>query len=188
MIWSTDKKTYKVEKYFRYRSFLRVQRDFKTHFRCRKAAVKKTIYFWVKKVREHGTVCNLNSKSVNRSTYSSRPKFVRIQANIDQVSELVAQSPKKTLRRRSQELGIKISLFSTILEDDLSLYPYIRSKSNKNLQMKTRKNGYKLPEGLQLNWKKIKIFLITCGFCRGPYLEYCCNYYLQEVPKKVVLI
>ena len=121
MTWSTVEKTYEVEKYFNYRSFLKVQRDFKTHFRCRKAPEKKTIYLWVKKFREHGTVCNLNSKSANRPTNSGRPKFVRIQANINQVSKSVARSPKKLLRRRSQELGVKISSFSTILEEDLSL-------------------------------------------------------------------
>ena len=72
MAWSIEEKTYVVEKYFKFESFVRVQRDFRKHFGCRHVPGKKIIHLWVQKFREHGTICNLNSKNSRMLALLSR--------------------------------------------------------------------------------------------------------------------
>ena len=95
----------------------------KANFRCRQAPSKSSTFDWVQKLREHETLHNLNSKGL-RDTYSSRRVSVRTERNIDAVQDSVGRSPKKCLRRRSQELGISRKSFRRILTSDLNLYPY----------------------------------------------------------------
>ena len=65
---------------------------------------------------------NLNSKGV-RDTYSGRPASTRTQRNIDAVRDSVGRTPKKSLRRRSQLLGISRESLRRVLKD-LHFYPY----------------------------------------------------------------
>ena len=66
---------------------------------------------------------NLNSKGA-RDTYSGRPASARIQRNIDAVQDSAGRSPKKSLGRRSQLLGISRESLRRVLKEDLHLYPY----------------------------------------------------------------
>ena len=59
----------------------------------------------IKTFREFGTCQNLNSKGP-RGINSGQRVSARTERNIDDVRDSVARSPKKSLRRRSQELGI----------------------------------------------------------------------------------
>ena len=102
MPWTVEEKTFCVESYFETKSMVAVQARFKRNFRY---ADKKLMYRWVQKFRAHRTILNLNTKG-NRTTYSGRPKSSRSQANIDAVRDSVGHSPRKSLRRRSQELAI----------------------------------------------------------------------------------
>ena len=80
MAWSVEEKTYVVEKYFiyfKYESFVRLQRDFRTHFGCRNVPGKKMINLWVKKFRELGTVQKVKTDQLIQA---ARPKSVRILA------------------------------------------------------------------------------------------------------------
>ena len=97
-----------------------VQANFMRQFRCRNAPSKSRIFEWVKKFREHGTVQNLNSKGIT-DTYSGRRANTRTERNIDAVRNSVGRSPKKSLRRRSQELGIFRESLRRVLESDPSL-------------------------------------------------------------------
>ena len=63
---------------------------------------------------------------------------VRIQANFDQVWESVGQIPKKSFEKRNQELGTKMGSFT---RERPKTVPPLVSKSNKNRQIMTRKNG-----------------------------------------------
>ena len=119
MSWSTKEKTFCLEAYFDNKSYTVVQ----ANFRCRQALSKSSIFDWVQKFREHGTVQNLNSKGL-RDTYSGRSASARTERNIDAVQDSVGRSPKKSLRRRSQELGISRESLRRILKSDLNLYPY----------------------------------------------------------------
>ena len=69
------------------------------------------------------TVLNLNAKG-KRDTYSGRPKSARSQENIDAIRDSLGRSPRKSLRRHSQELGINRESIRRILVKDLQLYLY----------------------------------------------------------------
>ena len=81
------------------------------------------MYNWIKKFRTHGTILNLNAKG-NRETHSGLPKTSRIPQNIAAARDSVVRSPRKSLRRRSQELGIDRESVRRILITDPHLYPY----------------------------------------------------------------
>ena len=66
---------------------------------------------------------NLIAKG-NRETHSGRPKTSRTQGNIAAARDSVVLGPNKSLRRRSQELGIDRESVRRILITDLHLYPY----------------------------------------------------------------
>ena len=73
---------------------------------------------------------NLNSKGIT-DTYSGRKVSARTERNIDAVRNSVGHSPKKSLRQRSQELGISRESLRCVLKADLHLYPYqIQIKQN----------------------------------------------------------
>ena len=82
------------------------------------------IYRWVNKFRTHATVHNLNRKDTNRHSHSGRPKSSRTPHNVAALSDSVAHSPSKSVRRRSQELGINRESVRRILIADLHMYPY----------------------------------------------------------------
>ena len=123
MSWSTKEMAFCVEAYFACNSYKVVQQSFQRKFQCRHAPSKSRIFGWMQKFREYETVQNLNSKSV-RDTYSGRPASARTQRNIDAVQDSVDRSPKKSLRRRSQLLGISRESLRRVLKENLHLYPY----------------------------------------------------------------
>ena len=124
MAWSIQEKTFFfVETYFETKSFCAVQRGFRRKFQCRHYPDKRFIYRSTQKFREHGTVLNLNARG-KRDTYSGRPKSARSQENIDAIRDSLGRSPRKSLRRRSQELGINRESIRRILVKDLQLYLY----------------------------------------------------------------
>ena len=66
----------------------------------------------------------MNSKSPARPSHSGRPMTVRTTENIAAVKESVLRDPKKSVRRRSQELRLKRQSLLNILRKDLNLFPY----------------------------------------------------------------
>ena len=123
MSWSTKEKAFCVEAYFAKNSYKVVQASFRRKFQCCHAPSKSRIFDWIQKFREYGTVQNLNSKGL-RDTYSGRTVSARTQRNIDAVRDSVSRSPKKSLRRRSQLLGMSRESLRRVLKKDLHLYPY----------------------------------------------------------------
>ena len=108
----------------------KVHANFPRHFRCHQVPSKSRIFDWTQKFREHGTVQNYNSKGLG-DTYSGRRVSARTERNIDVVRDSVGRSPKKSIRRRSQELGIPRESVRHVLKFDLNLYPYkIQIKQN----------------------------------------------------------
>ena len=124
MPWTTEEKTFIVEAYFRLNSINAAQSQFKKRFQCRECPAHSLIYSWVHKFRSHGTVNNLNRKDPDRQSHSGRPKSSRSPHNVAAVRESVVRSPSKSVRRRSQELGIARESVRRILITDLQLYPY----------------------------------------------------------------
>lgn len=123
MKYTNDQRTFCIETYFRTKSYRDVQVQFQRHFGQRDFPSKTMLVKLVKKFRDHGTVHNLNPKGVGPS-HSGRKRTSRTQANIDAVRTSVGRSPKKSLRRRSQQLGIPRESLRRVLISDLHLYPY----------------------------------------------------------------
>ena len=70
-----------------------------------------------------GTVENLNSKSPARPNYSGRPMTVRTTENMATLKVSVLRDPKKSVRRRSQELHLNRQSLLNIIRKDLNLFP-----------------------------------------------------------------
>ncbi len=124
MPWTVREKTFSVEAYLETKSVTTAQARFRKEYKSRHYPCKSIILKWTQKFRKKGTVLNLNSKSVDRDTHSGRPASARTPEKIDAVRDSVARSPKKSLRRRSQDLGIPRESMRRILLKDLRLYPY----------------------------------------------------------------
>ena len=123
MPWTNEEKTFSVETYFETKSNVTVQARFRKQFQRRDYPRKAQIYGWVRKFRTHGTLLNLNAKG-KRDTHSGRPKSSRTPENVRVVRGSVLHSPGRSVRRRSQELGIPRESVRRILINDLQLYPY----------------------------------------------------------------
>ena len=123
MSWTNQQKIFSLETYFATKSYQSVQIQFRKRFHCRNFPSKSTIVSWVKKFREHGTVVDLCSKATG-GTYSGRKKSARTEENIAAVRDSVGRSPRKSVRRRSQELGMTRESLRRVLTSDLHLYPY----------------------------------------------------------------
>ena len=77
---------------------------------------------WVKKFKDTGTLIK-STKKEQKST-SGRKLTARSPENVDTVRDSVGRSPKKSLQRCSQELGLSCSSIHRILKNDLQLHPY----------------------------------------------------------------
>ena len=76
---------------------------------------------------------NPNAKG-KRDTYSGRPKSASSQENINPIRDSIGRSPRKSLRRSSQELGISRESIRRILVKNLQLYPYRIQTKHKLIQ------------------------------------------------------
>lgn len=121
--WTVKERTWCVKQKLQGKKIPEIQAQFLQVFRKEKAPGRQRIYDWQKKFDAHGTVENLNSKSVNRPTHSGRPT-VRTPAMIERVRRDVEQSPKRSTRKRSQSLDIERRTLRRILRVDLGKFPY----------------------------------------------------------------
>ena len=83
---------------------------------------KRQIYRWVYKFQAKESVNKLNKKAENPR--SVRKLTARCPENVDAVRDSVGRSPKKSLRRCSEELGLSCASLQRILKKDLLLYQY----------------------------------------------------------------
>ena len=93
------------------------------HFECEKAPAKSRIQNWVDHFEKYGTVENLNAANENRPSHSGRPKK-RTPELINRVRESLHQSPKRSVRKRSQSLGMSRETCRRVLVNDIGAYPY----------------------------------------------------------------
>jgi len=124
MPWTAEQKIFIVEAYFRQKSIHAAQLQFKERFGCREFPVHSMNYRWVNKFITDGTVHNLNRRDTNRQSHSGRPKSSRTPHNVAAVRDSVVHSPSKSVRLRSQEIGINRESVRRILIADLNMYPY----------------------------------------------------------------
>ena len=73
-----------------------------------KTPYNSLIYRWVNILRKEGTLRHLNSKAPDRRSYSGR-KGIRDEAFGNRIRKSVQDSPNRSTRRKSQELGISLA-------------------------------------------------------------------------------
>ena len=118
MVYTYELRTKIVEWYIETKSYVKTQRWFAAHFETRVKPSRHMIQYQVEKLREHGTVHNLNE------TRSGRQRTGRSASNVHAVRNSVIQSPKKSICRHSQELALTRNSIHRILQKDLNLYLY----------------------------------------------------------------
>ena len=116
MAWTNQEKAYCVEAYFKTGSLKATATAFRKTFQRRNSPAKSQIWRWVAKFR--------SSASIQNEKHLHRLPIVRTQENIAKVQESVERSPKKSIRRRSQQMGFSRESLRRMLNKDLGLYPY----------------------------------------------------------------
>ena len=127
--------------YLESKPYKTVQAKFRRKFSFNTFSAKSNIHQWAFKFKTTGTVLTINKKAA--APTSGRKMTAMTPDNIEAVRTSVGRSPKKSIRRRLQELGIPHVSGHRILNVDLSLYPY-------RIQMK-----HKLPSGHKI--KKVAV-------------------------------
>ena len=114
-LWSLEHRTKIVELYFKTGSIVLAQRAFKRELHRRDAPSKMSILRYVYQFRTEGSVA---------PKHRIRSPTVRTIETIAAVSEAIQRSPRKSVRRLSQQIGKSRSSVHRILKKDLLLFPY----------------------------------------------------------------
>ena len=107
-----------LESYLSTKSTVVTQRVFCREVPGRKTPCRKTIKKIVEKFRNTGSVVNENKG------HSGWYVAVRTRANVQTVRKHLQQSPRKSIRRLSQEADISRTTVQRIIHNDLKLFPY----------------------------------------------------------------
>ena len=91
-------------------------------FNCNNYPQKSQTYCWVHKFQATGSVNNLNKKV--EYPRSDRKLTARCRDNVDALRASAEWRPKKSLRRRFQELVLSRASLQRILKKNLQLYPH----------------------------------------------------------------
>ena len=120
MVYSKEQKIKIVEWWFETKCYTTVRRRYAREFNVHyvRASQQKFIQYTVQKFMTKGTVLDC------RKEKAGAPITARSPANVDRVRASVQQGPKKSLRHRSQELGISITSLQRMLRKDLNNFPY----------------------------------------------------------------
>ena len=116
MARSLEKKTFCVTLYLEKKSLKTVQARYRRRFDFNNFPHKFQITRWVKKFKDTATL--INSTKKGQKLTSGRKLTARSLENVDAVRDSVGQSPKKSLRRCSQELRLSLSSAHRILRND----------------------------------------------------------------------
>ena len=122
MAWKLEEKIFCVTTYIETKSYKTVQARFRRKFNFNTYPGKSQIFLWYRNFQIYGTVNKRSKKLENPS--SGRKLSARSADNVEASRVSVGRSPKKSIRRRSSELGISRSSLHRILTQDLNLYPY----------------------------------------------------------------
>ena len=127
MVFTEQQKIKIITFWYESKSYVEVRRSFCHEFNVHtRDGPKNAIKRIVKHFEDKGTMRNTNKGN------SGWPASVtKIQKNIDKVRNSTINSPKKSLRRQSQELRMSSSSVFHILRKELQLYPYIISVRHK---------------------------------------------------------
>ena len=127
MVYSKEQKIKIVVWWFETKCNTTVHRRYAREFNVRyvRAPQQNFIQYTVQKFMTEGTVLDC------RKEKAGVPITARSPANVDRVRASVQQSPKKSLRHSSQELGISVTSLQRMLRKDLNKFPYKISTCHK---------------------------------------------------------
>jgi len=120
MVFTEQQKIKIIKFWYESKSYVQVRRSFCREFnvRTRVGPKNNAIKRIVRHFEDKGTIKNSNKGN------SGRPASItKNQANIDKVRNSTINIPKKSHRRRSQELGLSSSSVFRILKNELRLFP-----------------------------------------------------------------
>ena len=126
---SVERRIFIVKTYIKTKSPRKTKALFCKHFgldpRFKKnIPSSKTIYKWVSDFELHGSVKNKNKKTTARIAHSGLRLQVRTPENVERVRASAHDTPKRSVRRRSAELGIPRESVRRMLKYDLSMKAY----------------------------------------------------------------
>ena len=116
--YSVQERIKVVEAYFATKSIVLTQRQFGRDFPGRNAPSRLTVRRLLDKFRETGSVGDKNKG------HSGRPRSARTENNIETLRQRLAESPRKSTRRLSQEAALSRSTVIRIIHQDLHMFPY----------------------------------------------------------------
>ena len=147
-------KAYCLKHYCKTNSSKKKQDIFVHQFQYEKAPFKS-------RFQNYGTVGNLYAASDNRPSHSGCPRKRTVDL-IERMGDLVLQSPKHSVGKRSQSLSISHDTCRRVLVQDLKAYPYeiqtkqIRTDSDKKqrkiMAVKILEKVQEKPTFLNLFW------------------------------------
>ena len=117
-----EEKKFGLALYLDTKSLKTVQAKFCRKFSFNNFPQKFQIIRWVKKFKDTGILVK-STKKGQKST-SGRKLTARLPKNVDAVRDSVGRSPKKSLLKRSQKLGLCRLSVRRVLKKEILLYPY----------------------------------------------------------------
>ena len=147
-----------IELYFATKSTVLVQRQFRREFPGRKIPHRNTIKNLVEKFRDSGSVTN------NNKGHSGPPSTATTPAHVQDVRAHLEQSPRKSTRRLSQEVGISRTSVRRIIHRDLKLFPYkvqvlqAQTQANKDQRYEF---GQEISERIENNPELLDVLLFS---------------------------
>ena len=94
--WEIKHRTFVVERYVATKSVTQTQRDFRKQFGFKEAPFRNTILHYFESFKNYETVAD--------KKYSHRVRPIRTDENINRVRDSLQNSPRKSMRRLSQQL------------------------------------------------------------------------------------
>ena len=113
MEYSVEQRIFVVEKFHQSKRPVEVQRAFRKRFGCKNAPTRSAISKMVKKFHEVGQVTDQKKGKCGRKVTKSTPE------NVGRVQAAMTQSPKKSVRRASQQLELSYGTVHKILRKSL---------------------------------------------------------------------
>lgn len=115
--YTTEQRVKIIQTYYENgRSNVRTFRALREYFGIQNRPSRQAITNVVQKFERNGSVLNIKTPQ--------RVRPVRSEENVANIRESVAQEPKTSIRRRSQQLGLRYTSTQRILAKDLNLHPY----------------------------------------------------------------
>ena len=121
--WPIDQRVYCVQHHQKHGSFKRLRADFLAKFETQRAPSISVVQRWISNFSRFGSVRNHNAASNYKSSHSGRPRK-RSREVIEEVSSSILRSPKRTLRKRAQCMGLSATTCWRVMRRDLKLFPY----------------------------------------------------------------